>query len=304
MRNRLMIGAGVLLLSSQIATAQTVSKPQAQPPAAPGGTVPWVGTVDFGFRGTSTDLDAARYERYRDLRSGAGSMFQVGKETSSYFVDASAFNIGYRDQQYKLRYDRHRLNFGFLWDSVPLNYSYMTVSPWAVGSDGVLTISQTVRQQVQNRTAVGVPCAPGGPPAACGNPSQSAAALTNRSIYNVNLPGFEIQSKRDTASFRLAYEATQNLGVSVLFSTTGKTGHQPWSASFAFNNANEVPLPLDNRTNDISAGVEWANRKGMVRLAWDGSFFNNNLQTLTWDNPIRATDFNNGLPPPNGPYRP
>ena len=168
----------------------------------------------------------------------------------------------------------------------------------------MLTISQTVRQQVQNRTAVGVPCAPGGPPAACGNPSQSAAALTNRSIYNVNLPGFEIRSRRDTASFRLAYEATQNLDVNIWFSTTGKTGHQPWSASFAFNNANEVPLPLDNRTNDISAGVEWANRKGMVRLAWDGSFFNNNLQTLTWDNPIRATDFNNGLLPPNGPYDP
>ena len=25
---------------------------------------------------------------------------------------------------------------------------------------------------------------------------------------------------------------------------------------------------------------------------------------LTWDNPIRATDFNNGLLPPNGPYDP
>ena len=260
--------------------------------------------MDFGFRGTGTDLDEARYERYRDLRSGAASLFQVGKETPSYFLDASAFNVGYRDQQYKLRYERHGLNFGFLWDSIPLNYSYMTVSPWAVGSDGVLTISSALRQQVENRAAVGVPCAPGAPPASCSNPTQAAAALTNRSIYNVDLSGFDIQSKRDTASFRLGYVATQNLDVTVLFSTTGKSGHQPWGASFAFNNANELPLPLNNRTNDISTGVEWANRKGMVRLAWDGSFFNNDLQTLTWDNPIRATDFNNGLQPPNGPYDP
>ena len=42
----------------------------------------------------------------------------------------------------------------------------------------------------------------------------------------------------------------------------------------------------------------------MVRLAWDGSFFDNRLDTLVWDNPIRATDFTNGLLPPDGPYDP
>ena len=304
MRSRLMIGAGVLLLVSRMAIAQTAPKPQPQAPAAPGPTVPSLGSIDFGFRGTDTDLDDARYERYRDLRNGAASLFQLGKETPSYFFNASAYNVGYRDQQYKLRYDRSKLNFDFLWDSIPTNYSAMSVSPWTVGDDGVLTISQSSRQQVQNRTAVGVPCAPGAPPAACSNPTQAAAALTNRSIYNQNLPGFEIRSRRDTAAFGLAYEATQNLDVTVGFSTNAKTGHQPWGASFAFNNANELPLPLDNRTNDVSAGVEWSHQKGMVRLAWDGSFFDNRIDTLVWDNPIRATDFNNGLLPPNGPYDP
>jgi hypothetical protein len=42
----------------------------------------------------------------------------------------------------------------------------------------------------------------------------------------------------------------------------------------------------------------------MFRLDYWGSFFDNAIQTLTWDNPIRATDFNNGLVPPNGPYDP
>ena len=42
----------------------------------------------------------------------------------------------------------------------------------------------------------------------------------------------------------------------------------------------------------------------MVRLDYWGSFFTNDIQTLTWDNPIRATDFNNGLAPPSGPYDP
>ena len=78
----------------------------------------------------------------------------------------------------------------------------------------------------------------------------------------------------------------------------------PWAASFAFNNANELAAPIDNRNNELKAGTEWANHKGMFRLDYWGSFFEQQLQTLTWDNPIRATDFNNGLLPPSGPYDP
>jgi MtrB/PioB family decaheme-associated outer membrane protein len=304
MRSRLMCGAGALLLVSRLAVAQTPAKPQPQAPVAPGPTVPSVGSIDFGFRGTDTDVDGARYERYRDLRTGAASLFQYGKETTSYFVNATAYNVGYRDQRYGLRYDRSKLNFGFLWDSIPTNFSELTVSPWTVNDDGVLTISPTIRQQVQNRTAVGVPCAPGAPPAACGNPTQAGAALVNRSIYNQTLAGFDLRMRRDTAAFGLRYAASSNVDVNVGYTSTAKTGHQPWGASFAFNNANDLPLPLDTRTNDLTAGVEWSHRKGMARLAWDGSFFDNHTSTLTWDNPIRATDFNNGLTPPNGPYDP
>jgi MtrB/PioB family decaheme-associated outer membrane protein len=304
MQRRVMLGAAVLLLSSRLVVAQTAQQPPVQASAAPGPTVPSVGSIDFGFRGTGTDIDGARYERYRDLRNGAASRFQYTKETASFFVDASAFNLGYRDQQYTLRYDRNKLNFRFLWDSIPTNFSYMSVSPWTVGDDGVLTISSSSRQQVQNRTAVGVPCAPGAPPAACGNPTQASAALSNRSIYNQNLSQFDLKMRRDTTSLGVMYAATPHVDVNVGFSSTGKTGHQPGAASFAFNNANELPLPLDHRTNDVTAGVEWSNQKGMVRLGWDGSFFDNQITTLTWDNPIRATDFNNGLQPPNGPYDP
>jgi hypothetical protein len=64
-------------------TAQTPAKPPPQPPAAPATAVPSLGSIDFGFRGTETDVDEARYERYRDLRNGAASRFLFGKETAT-----------------------------------------------------------------------------------------------------------------------------------------------------------------------------------------------------------------------------
>ena len=75
--------------------------------------------------------------------------------------------------------------------------------------------------------------------------------------------------------------------------------------SFAFNNANELPMPIDNRTNDMSAGLEYANTTGMIRVGWDGSWFNNNIKSIVWDNPLRITDTNpfdpSGYSNGNGP---
>ncbi|MCX7158366.1 MAG: MtrB/PioB family outer membrane beta-barrel protein, partial [Proteobacteria bacterium] len=61
---------------------------------------------------------------------------------------------------------------------------------------------------------------------------------------------------------------------------------------FAFNNGNEIPMTLDNRTNDLTAALEWTHATdGMFRVAYDGSWFNNAFTSLTWDNPLRATDY-------------
>ena len=55
-------------------------------------------------------------------------------------MNAHAFNIGYRDQQYAFDYNRHRLRVAAAWDSVPTNYGYSLFSPWAIDDRGVLTI--------------------------------------------------------------------------------------------------------------------------------------------------------------------
>jgi len=41
---------------------------------------------------------------------------------------------------------------------------------------------------------------------------------------------------------------------------------------------------------------------GMLRAEYQGSFFKNNFMSLEWDNPLRATDYDNGKLPPAGPW--
>lgn len=284
MRNSLTIGTVVLALAfSSLASAQ---------PAAPEKPAPKpFGEIDFGYRGFSTDGDEARAERYRDLRNGAHAVLSLEKKTARSLFEAGFSNPGYHDQRYFANYNNGKLKFNGLWDSIPLNYSFMTSSPWAEVTPGVFTLDLAARQAVQNKTAIGVPCSAGGAPATCTTPTTAAAVLANRSIWNNFTKTFDLVQRRDAASAGLSYMVARDVGVNVSFASTKKSGAQPWGASFAFNNANELPLPLDNRTNDVSAGLEWGHDQGMVAVRWNGSWFNNNIKEIVWDNPVRATDF-------------
>ena len=84
---------------------------------------------------------------------------------------------------------------------------------------------------------------------------------------------FDLRHTRHTALFGVNYAATSAVDLDARFVSSIRDGRQPWNASFAFNNAVELPQPIDQRTNDLSLGASWSNAKGMLRVGWDGSWF-------------------------------
>ncbi|MDP2054886.1 MAG: MtrB/PioB family outer membrane beta-barrel protein [Acidobacteriota bacterium] len=306
MRNRTLTICAALLLATAHAALAQAPPSLPLPPAG----VPTVGLLDVGFRGGSTDGDEARFERYSDLRPGATTFFEMKKDAETYRFAASASNVGYRDQRYSADYTNGKVSISGLFDQIPMNYLYDAPLAWTNQGDGRFTLDAAVRRGIEGPTnaaadgnAVGVPCAPGSGPTTC-NATTAAAARANRSIYNQLLQPDDMEVLRSIAAVSFDYAATPALGLNLDFSSTGRKGSMPWAASFAFNNVNHLAAPIDQRNNELKAGTEWVNPKGMFRLDYWGSYFENNEQTLTWDNPIRATDFNNGLLPPLGPYDP
>jgi MtrB/PioB family decaheme-associated outer membrane protein len=290
MRIRLTFTIGVLALAC-------ASVSYAQDAPAPSGPTLFglTGTVDFGARVTSTDGDAARYERYRDLRSGVFSSINLGQKNDRRLFGIRIEKVGYRDQSYAVDYNGGRTRASGSFDSIPLNYSYLTSSPWVESSTGVFSLSTVARQAVQNKVPgiVGVP--------------QTVASLATTSIYRDLARPFDLQSRRDTLGGAYSYNATSALGFNVAFNSVKKSGNQPYGMSFSFNNANELPIPLDNRTNNMTAGLEYATSEGMIRVGWDASWFDNQIHEIIWDNPLRATDTNpydaSGYSNGNGPAR-
>lgn len=277
MRNSYRISAALLLLASaSVAGAQQKASALAKPALKQ--------TYEIGFRSTTTTGDEARYERYQDLKSGLASKIGIGKETDAVKYDFSAYNVGYNDQAYSFKYNQFgKMKFFVDYTGQPLNYAYNTLSPWRYAGDNVFTLDPAARTQVQNKVAgvTGI--------------GTTAAQFNTASIYRGLAVNFPMSAQRDLFNLGLQYRLNQFANVDFKYSMIKKSGNQPWGASFAFNDANELPMALSNTTNEFQAGIElnkpaW----GMVRAEYLGSWFKNDFASLMWDNPLMATDYNSG----------
>jgi MtrB/PioB family decaheme-associated outer membrane protein len=237
---------------------------------------PKTGSIDVGGQFTTVDGDEARYQRYRDLRSGALlDGFRYFNTKNDWTFVATATHVGYRDQRYEVNARRPgKLKMSFTWDQTPLFYNAIDTDQFGLISatiytqpeTGVFRIDDAVQTAVQNKQ------------------------LTLFNAVNQIATPLDIRARRDTADFNLAYSATKELDLLFHLVTYKKSGDQPWAASFGFSHALELPVPLDYRSTDVTAQVQWGNEKGSIRAGYDGSFFSNEVQTLVWDNPLRITD--------------
>jgi MtrB/PioB family decaheme-associated outer membrane protein len=278
MRTKLVNMAAALLLIPAGAAAQDATKTtdagQQDVPKASAATIPDIplaNQIDFGIRGTAfgTGSDEARYQRYRDVRDGGVlDRFRMYKDTDAYRYSLQADNVGYRDQRFSAAYNRYgKVKASFEWNQIPLFYSQDTRTLYDTSTPGQLTLNDSVQSGIQNKTLT------------------LATALNGASV-------FDLRTRRDVASFALTYSATPNVDFNVNFKNTQKTGGYPWGGSFGISGAiaTELPVPVDHRTTDFGMNIEYANDRGYARFGYDGSFFRNNVSTLTWDNPSRVTD--------------
>ncbi len=268
MKTRLVITAALLLMLASRAFAQ-------DPPSLPLPTDPvdigrsqttgtWYGTVDFGARVTTIDGDQARFQRFRDLRPGVyGTNLVAGRRTDDWTFEAQAWNIGYRDQRYQIDLQRvGRLTATFLWDQIPLFISRDTRTLYSETAPGVFRMEDLIQQQIQ------------------------AGALTLRNFEDQAVR-FDMRTLRTIGQADVTFNATRDSDVVLQIRTTSREGSIPFGGSFGFNNAVELPVPIDYRATDVRTAYEWANQRGMLRLGWDGSSFDNDIDSVIWDNPIR-----------------
>ena len=223
---------------------------------------------NIGGRFSSVDGDPARWQRYRDLRDGI--LFTDARYEHEWAATGQRFrfaadNVGWRDGRYVGLLERPgRFALTGSWDGIPQFYSVDTKTPYT-GDGATLTLDDATQRSIQNGQAT-------------------------LSAYIPQAAQFDMIERRDTGLISASITATPQLQLTTTFRTQKHVGELPWGASFGFSNDVEVALPYTSRTNDFGLGAEWSNQRHMVRVAYDGSWFNNNDDTLVWDSPLRLDE--------------
>lgn len=228
------------------------------------------GSIDLGVVGSDVTGDDARFQRYRDLRNGpAGGPFRLNYNTEKWYLSVGGSSVARRNQQYFATLEqpgKAKLKFEF--DQVPLFYSETTRTFFSETSPGVLRVPDDIQQGIQDGVL-------------------GFADVINRAGQ------IEVRVRRKTAAFGVEYFVAPDVEVNAEIRSTTRYGAQPWGASFGFSSVVEVPVSLDNRTTDLVVGAEWGNDTAMLRIEYEGSWFDNDLPSLVWDNPKRITDSTN-----------
>lgn len=139
-------------------------------------------------------------------------------------------------------------------------------------------------------------------PAGCGGFAQPPTATAGQ--INNCLRTFEIEQKREIGKlgggfyagnwkFSLDYRQDDQTGAKRIGAVMGSNGGNPRSAI--------LPYELDGKTSQIEARAEWTGTQAQVNLSFWYSKYDNNANSLTWQNPYTAaggwaagTGFNTG----------
>ena len=256
------------------------------------------GSVDFGVRFATGDVDGrpdlpfqpalktSQFNVYQDVRDGfylrhIDIKIDNVLNSKDYFALQSQSSL-YKDQSYLATFGNYgKFKFQFRYDEIPHIYSNTTRSLYAETSPGVWSFPALIRQQLQAPVPVG----------------SSLQSIINTQLVP-QLGFITPRIERKAGTFSGAYNLNRNWAVNGMYWRESQKGTRPLglimnsspSASATSGYGVELPETISYYNNLVRAGLEYGARRFVLQGGYTGSFFQNNIHQMSWDNPFRLTN--------------
>lgn len=230
-------------------------------------------TFEFGAAGPDGDTNAAKFREYKDLSSGAYPNFSVMFEqpTNAFHFDAIGGGISRTDQYYGVdlgRYNAWRVRATF--SETPHVFTSTYRSLWnGVGTNG-LTLTRL---------------GPGGTANANTTQANVLPVIGSTSDGDLSLA-------RQNSRVRVDVMLPANWKAFASYTREGRDGSRPFGVVFGGGGGGgnlEIPEPIDYDTQDVLAGLQFAGTRTSLTLQASASVFRNDIDTLTFENPLFIT---------------
>ena len=258
-------------------------------PSATGNPATQLGCVGCG---TPFDplLSASKYEEYRDLRNGffikrMNATFDNVLNSKNY-VSVQSQKTLYRDQSYLATFGQYgKFKVQFRYDEIPHTYTDTARTEFTETAPGVWSFPAAIRSTIQASSAANLPSLLAGTGA-----NAAQGVVTN---FNFITPS----TLRKAGSVLVSYNLTPDLNINGLFRRESENGTRPIglimnsspSASATSGFGVELPETISYWTNLVQVGGEYGKQSWGIQVAYIGSFFQNNLAKMVWDNPFLLT---------------
>ena len=114
-----------------------------------------------------------------------------------------------------------------------------------------------------------------------------APQTSGMSGLNNALKPVDIGSDRSVLEFGAAYLPTRDIDLYANYRHQSRDGIRIMSGA-NFTQGAYLPRVIDDQTDEVDLGARYATDSYDLTLAWYGSFYGNNVDSLSWDNPFTS----------------
>jgi len=256
------------------------------------------GYIDFGVRFATGDvygrpdlpfepsLKESKFNEYGDVRDGfyvrrADVKFNNVLGTRNYASFQSSNSV-YRDQSYLGTFGQYgKFKIQFRYDQIPHIYSDTTRTLYTQTSQGVFQFPSLIRQALQA-------------PVPAGDSIQNI--INTQLVPQLDFITPSILRRAGTATF--GYNLNPHWTLNAMYFRESQRGNRPIgtilnsspSASATSGFGEELPEPIRYYNNLVRIGFDYGRNSRVLDLAYVGSFFQNDIHQMTWDNPFRFSN--------------
>jgi MtrB/PioB family decaheme-associated outer membrane protein len=230
------------------------------------------GTVEAGgiTQPVPYNNDVAKFQEYRDLAQQLivpQLRLLLGDKDGNYYARFDAVNASQKNQMYTLRFGEYgKLDVQAQWLEIPHFFSDGVASTPYSETGGDFTLSS----------------------------KPTSTANLNSWLQSTSRP-FDMSLLEGIANVNVRYTPTPSWTLSANLNFQNPTGQQPFGGSFLFGSSpgsfkvNELWVSTQYYTYNFGAGIEYAKNGWLLGFQYQGSFFHDVYDTLTWDNPLNLT---------------
>jgi MtrB/PioB family decaheme-associated outer membrane protein len=232
-----------------------------------------------GGRTISGDTSSSKFNEYRDLEPGGfgGANFLVEDPNGVTFLWGDFDNVGYDNQSYLLeagQWGRLRL-FGE-YSELPHIFSNDARTLYSYEGSNLL-FPDALRGAIE--------AVPAGPTQAA-----TRSALLGAGLDDARRTSLDYQLR--TIVGGLIFDPREDLELETAYRQLQRSGRRPFGLGFGSPGGNlaDFAKPIDEHTNEVTADARYGRGPWNLELGYLGSFFSNDLNQVTVDNPLRLTD--------------